>query len=59
MQPGDLVLVIQTINRENVWTTGIIIRRDRKHESHSCYEVLLDGRTLTVHESNIKKVEAK
>ena len=59
MQPGDLVLVIRTINRENVWTVGVLIRLARTHGSHSYYEVLLDGVTLSVHESNIKKLEAK
>ena len=51
MKPGDLVRVVRTINRENVWTIGVLIGgpHPRCH-----YDVLLDGKIELTHEMNIK-----
>ena len=53
MKPGDLVRVVRTINRENVWTVGILIGgpHPRCH-----YDVLLDGKIELTHEMNIWSV---
>lgn len=51
MKPGDLVRVVRTINRENVWTVGILIGR---MGVDGFYDVLLDGKIELTHEMNIK-----
>lgn len=57
MKIGDLVRVIRTINRENVWTIGLLIRYARSRGSDLYYDVLLDGKIELTHEVNIKPVE--
>ena len=57
MKPGDLVRVVRTINRENVWTIGILIRYVPTLGSALRYDVLLDGKIELTHEMNIKPLE--
>jgi hypothetical protein len=54
MKPGDLVCVVRTINRENVWTVGVLIRRETSDADWPFYDVLLDGKIELTHEMNIK-----
>ena len=57
MKPGDLVRVVRTINRENVWMIGVLIRYARSHGSDLYYDVMLDGKIELTHEMNIRPLE--
>ena len=53
---GDVVRVVRTIKRENVWAIGVLIRHARSHGSDLYYDVLIDGAIELTHEMNIKNL---